>query len=96
MSLPRPQLETSEPEVLTNMEQAMFKEDEVNTRPLRIYVFKHLRGRQLPRISVFQRLENPSNSQQKKVHNKRKWKVKCHEKSMIKTLKNVKIMNDPV
>lgn len=59
MSFPRPQLETFEPEVLTNMEQAMFSEDEVNTRPLRIHVFKRLGGRQLPRISVFQHLREP-------------------------------------
>ncbi|CAB4283073.1 unnamed protein product [Prunus armeniaca] len=40
----------------------------------RISVFKRLRGRQPSRISVFQRLENPYNSQQENVHNKRKWK----------------------
>ncbi|CAB4313518.1 unnamed protein product [Prunus armeniaca] len=36
--------------------------------------FKRLRGRQPSRISVFQLLENPYNSQQENVHNKRKWK----------------------
>ncbi|CAL2257471.1 unnamed protein product [Prunus armeniaca] len=73
VSLQRPHLEASEPEVLTNVEQAMFREDEVNTRPLRISVFKCLESRHPPRISIFQRLKNPNNSQQGKVHNKRKW-----------------------
>ncbi|CAB4274914.1 unnamed protein product [Prunus armeniaca] len=44
VSLRRPQPETSEPEVVTYMEQAMFREDEVNTRPFHISVFKTPRG----------------------------------------------------
>ncbi|CAL8134815.1 unnamed protein product [Prunus armeniaca] len=76
------------------MEQAMFREDEVNTRPLCISVFKRLKGRQPPRISVFQRLESPSNFQREKVHNKRKWKVKNQDKSVFKTVKRVKIKDD--
>ncbi|KAI5323829.1 hypothetical protein L3X38_032902 [Prunus dulcis] len=74
----------------------MFREKEVNTRPLRISVFKSLGHRQPPHISVFYRLENPSNSQQEKVHNKRKWKVKSHDKSLFKTIKRVKIKDDLV
>ncbi|KAI5317091.1 hypothetical protein L3X38_036798 [Prunus dulcis] len=96
VSLQRLHLEASEFEILTNMEQAMFREDEVNIRPLRISVFKRLGGRQLPRFSIFQRLENPSNSQQGKVHNKRKWKVKSQEKAVTTTVKRVKIKDDLV
>ncbi|CAL9017106.1 unnamed protein product [Prunus brigantina] len=94
VSLRRLHREASEPEVFTTMEQAMFREDEVNTRPLRVSVFKRLGGRQPPRISVFQRLESPSNSQQEKVHNKRKWKVKSQDKFVFKTVKRVKIKDD--
>ncbi|KAI5316794.1 hypothetical protein L3X38_036501 [Prunus dulcis] len=94
--LRRPQLEVSESEILTNMEQAMFREDEVNIRPLRVSVFKRLGSRQPSRILVFHRLENPSNSQQGKVHNKRKWKVKNQEKAVIEKVKRVKIKDDLV
>ncbi|KAI5312915.1 hypothetical protein L3X38_042089 [Prunus dulcis] len=94
--LRRPQLEVSESEILTNMEQAMFREDEVNIRPLRVSVFKRLGGRQPSRISVFHRLENPSNSQQGKVHNKRKWKVRSQEKAVIEKVKRVKIKDNLV
>ncbi|KAI5335853.1 hypothetical protein L3X38_025987 [Prunus dulcis] len=54
------------------------------------------REQQPPRISVLQCLENPDNSQQGKVHNKRKWKVKSQEKAMIKIVKRVKIKDDLV
>ncbi|CAL2227449.1 unnamed protein product [Prunus armeniaca] len=96
VSLRRLHPKASDPEILTNMEQAMFREDEVNIKPLRISVFKRLGGRQPPRVSVFQRLENPSSAQQGKVHNKRKWKVKSQEKAMTKTVKRVKIKDDLV
>ncbi|CAL8989853.1 unnamed protein product [Prunus brigantina] len=94
VSLRRLCTEASEPEILTHMEQAMFREDEVNIRPPRISVFKRLGGRQPPRVSVFQRLENSSNSQQGKVHSKRKWKVKSQEKAVTETVKRVKIKDD--
>ncbi|KAI5344520.1 hypothetical protein L3X38_012397 [Prunus dulcis] len=94
--LRRPQLDVSEFEILTNMEQAMFREDEVNIRPLRVSVFKRLGSRQLSRISVFHRLKNPSNSQQGKVHNKRKWKVRSQEKAVIEKVRRVKIKDDLV
>ncbi|XP_020410280.1 uncharacterized protein LOC109946529 [Prunus persica] len=41
-------------------------------------------------------LENLSSSQQGKVHNKRKWKVKSQEKAVIETIKRVKIKDDLV
>lgn len=63
VSLPRPQPKAFEPEMLTNIEQAMFREVEMNTMSLRIFVFKRLRCRQSPHISVFQHLENLSNSE---------------------------------
>ncbi|KAI5317664.1 hypothetical protein L3X38_037371 [Prunus dulcis] len=94
--LQRPQLEVSEFEILTNGEQAMFREDEVNIKPLCISVFKRLGSRQPSRISVFHRLENPSNSQQGKVHYKRKWKVRSQEKAVIEKVKRVKIKDDLV
>ncbi|CAB4278491.1 unnamed protein product [Prunus armeniaca] len=96
VSLRRLHPKASEPEILTNMEQAMFREDEVTKKPLRISVFKRLGGRQPPRVLVFQRLENPFNSQQGKVHNKRKWKVKSQEKAVTETVKRVKINYDLV
>ncbi|KAI5316646.1 hypothetical protein L3X38_036353 [Prunus dulcis] len=92
--LRRPQLEVSGSEILTNMEEAMFREDEVNIRPLRVSVFKRLGSRQPSCISVFHRLENPSNSQQGKVHNKRKWKVRSQEKAVIEKVRRVKIKDD--
>ena len=59
-------------------------------------MFKRLGSRQPSRISVFHRLENPSNSQQGKVHNKRKWKVRSQEKAVIEKVKRVKIKDDLV